>query len=142
MKVKKNEIAEVLVIKLAKGEDLLETLTKFVERENIKAGFFAGIGGLNKVKMGTFIEGKYEEIIIEGQLEITSLLGNVSLKDEKPFIHAHIAVSKEDGSTFGGHLLPGSTVSPTCEIFLIKLKNAIRRRFDEEVKLYVLDLNQ
>ncbi len=141
MKVKKNEIAEVLVIKLEKGEDLLETLSTVVEKENVEAGFFTGIGALNRVKMGIFIEGKYEEIVIEDELEIVSLLGNVSLKDGKPFVHAHIIVSKRDGSAFGGHLLPGSIISVTCEIFLIKLKNAIKRGFDEEIKLYLLDLD-
>jgi len=141
LKVKKNEIAEVLVIKLEKGEDLLETLSTVVEKENVEAGFFTGIGALNRVKMGIFIEGKYEEIVIEDELEIVSLLGNVSLKDGKPFVHAHIIVSKRDGSAFGGHLLPGSIISVTCEIFLIKLKNAIKRGFDEEIKLYLLDLD-
>lgn len=141
MKVKKNEISEVLVIKLEKGEDVLETLNTIVEKENIEAGFFTGIGALNKVKMGIFIEGKYEEIIIEDELEIVSLLGNVSLKDGKPFVHAHIIVSKRDGSAFGGHLLPGSIISVTCEVFLIKLKKPIKRGFDEEIKLYLLELD-
>jgi len=141
LKVKKNEISEVLVIKLEKGEDVLETLNTIVEKENIEAGFFTGIGALNKVKMGIFIEGKYEEIIIEDELEIVSLLGNVSLKDGKPFVHAHIIVSKRDGSAFGGHLLPGSIISVTCEVFLIKLKKPIKRGFDEEIKLYLLELD-
>lgn len=141
MKVKKNEISEVLVIKLEKGEDVLETLNTIVEKENIEAGFFTGIGALNKVKMGIFIEGKYEEIIIEDELEIVSLLGNVSLKDGKPFVHAHIIVSKRDGSAFGGHLLPGSIISVTCEVFLIKLKKPIKRGFVEEIKLYLLELD-
>jgi len=141
LKVKKNEISEVLVIKLEKGEDVLETLNTIVEKENIEAGFFTGIGALNKVKMGIFIEGKYEEIVIEDELEIVSLLGNVSLKDGKPFVHAHIIVSKRDGSAFGGHLLPGSIISVTCEVFLIKLKKPIKRGFDEEIKLYLLELD-
>jgi len=141
LKVKKNDISEVLVIKLEKGEDVLETLNTIVEKENIEAGFFTGIGALNKVKMGIFIEGKYEEIIIEDELEIVSLLGNVSLKDGKPFVHAHIIVSKRDGSAFGGHLLPGSIISVTCEVFLIKLKKPIKRGFDEEIKLYLLELD-
>ncbi|MHA1721534.1 MAG: PPC domain-containing DNA-binding protein [Candidatus Baldrarchaeia archaeon] len=140
MKLKKNEISEVLVIKLEKGEDLLEALNSIVKRENVKAGFFTGIGGLNRVKIGAFISGKYEEITLEGQFEVVSLLGNISIKEGQPFIHAHITVSKKDGTSFGGHLLSGSVIYPMCEIFLIKLKEPIKRRFDEETQLYVLDL--
>ena len=141
MKVNKNEISEVLIIKLEKGEDLLETLNSIVERENIEAGFFTGIGALSKVRIGIFIQGKYEEITIEDELEIVSLLGNISLKDGKPFVHAHITVSKKGGEAFGGHLLPGSIISVTCEIFLVRLKNPIKREFDKELKLYLLDLD-
>ncbi|MHA1583242.1 MAG: PPC domain-containing DNA-binding protein [Candidatus Baldrarchaeia archaeon] len=141
MKVKKNEVSEVLVIKLEKDEDLLEALSSIVEKENIKAGFFTGIGALNKVNMGIFVEGKYKEINMEGELEIVSLLGNVSLKDGKPFVHAHIIVSRRDGAAFGGHLLPGSIISVTCEIFLVKLKKPLERRFDEKLKLYLLNLD-
>ena len=141
MKVNKNEISEVLIIKLEKGEDLLETLNWIVERENIEAGFFTGIGALSKVRIGIFIQGKYEEITIEDKLEIVSLLGNISLKDGKPFVHAHITVSKKGGEAFGGHLLPGSIISVTCEIFLVRLKNPIKREFDKELKLYLLDLD-
>ena len=91
--------------------------------------------------MGVFIEGKYEEIVIEGELEIVSLLGNVSLKEGKPFVHAHITVSKKGGETFGGHLLPGSIISVTCEIFLVKMKKPVKRGFDNELRLYLLDLD-
>jgi len=141
LKVKKNEVSEVLVIKLEKGEDLLEALSSVVEKENIEAGFFTGIGALNRVKMGIFVEGEYKEITIEDELEIVSLLGNVSLKNGKPFVHAHITVSRRDGSAFGGHLLPGSSISVTCEIFLVKLKEPLRRKFDEKLKLYLLSLD-
>jgi len=141
VKVKKNEVSEVLVVKLEKGEDLLEALSSIVKKENIKAGFFTGIGALNKVKMGIFVEGKYKEINMEGELEIVSLLGNVSLKEGKPFVHAHIIVSRRDGAAFGGHLLPGSIISVTCEIFLVKLKEPLERSFDEKLKLYLLNLD-
>ena len=141
VKVKKNEVSEVLVIKLEKGEDLLEALSSIVKKKNIKAGFFTGIGALNKVRMGIFAEGKYKEINMEGELEIVSLLGNVSLKDGKPFVHAHIIVSRRDGAAFGGHLLPGSIISVTCEIFLVKLKEPLERKFDEKLKLYLLNLD-
>lgn len=141
MKVNKNEISEVLIIKLEKGEDLLETLNSIVERENIEAGFFTGIGALSKVRMGIFTQGKYEEITIEDELEIVSLLGNISLKDGKPFVHAHITVSKKGGEAFGGHLLSESIISVTCEIFLVRLKNPIKRELDKELKLYLLDLD-
>ena len=42
--------------------------------------------------------------------EITSFTGNVSIRDGKPFLHAHAGFASRDGGSVGGHLLPGCTV--------------------------------
>jgi predicted DNA-binding protein with PD1-like motif len=37
-------------------------------------------------------------------------MGNVSIKEGKPFLHLHIVVSDTDLRCWGGHLFPGSAV--------------------------------
>ena len=49
--------------------------------------------------------------------EIVSLNGTVS--DER--CHIHIALSREDLSTIGGHLCPGCIVNTTCELVIGEL---------------------
>ena len=57
--------------------------------------------------------------------EIVSLIGTVSEKR----CHLHIALSKEDLSTIGGHLCPGCIVNTTCELVIAELPGV---RFDVE----------
>ena len=54
---------------------------------------------------------------IDDHCEIVSLNGTVSAKR----CHIHIALSKEDLSTIGGHLCPGCIVNTTCELVIGEL---------------------
>ena len=51
---------------------------------------------------------------IKDHCEIVSLNGTVS----QHRCHLHIALSKEDLSTIGGHLCPGCIVNTTCELII------------------------
>ena len=53
--------------------------------------------------------------------EIVSLNGTVS----RERCHIHIALSKEDLSTIGGHLCPGCIVNTTCEFVLGELPGIV-----------------
>jgi hypothetical protein len=50
-------------------------------------------------------------------MEILNLHGNVSVREGKPFVHAHIVLSDARGRVFGGHVLPGTKLF-ACEIFI------------------------
>ena len=54
---------------------------------------------------------------IEEHCEIVSLNGTVSAQR----CHVHIALSKEDLSTIGGHLCTGCIVNTTCELVIAGL---------------------
>ena len=62
---------------------------------------------------------------ITDHYEIVSLNGTVS----KQRCHLHIALSKEDLSTIGGHLCPGCIINTTCELVIAELPGI---RFDVE----------
>ena len=51
---------------------------------------------------------------IKDHCEIVSLNGTVS----EARCHLHIALSKEDLSTVGGHLCPGCIINTTCELVI------------------------
>ena len=72
---------------------------------------------------------------IEDHCEIVSLNGTVSAAR----CHLHIALSKEDLSTIGGHLCPGCIINTTCELVLAELPGtAIETEFDEETGYHEL----
>ena len=139
--MKSKKINNGCVIRLEKGEKIIENLTNFLEEEQIRNGFFIGLGALSKVELALYRleDKKYFFKEFKEALEISSLHGNIFLKEGKPFIHAHIVVSDEDMVTHGGHLKE-AIVGPTCEIIFIELENEIKKEYDEEIGLWLLDI--
>ena len=81
----------------------------------------------------------YNETVFDGKYEITSLLGNLTTKDNEPYLHLHINFSGEDCVTYGGHFVEG-TVTAVCEIILTELDGQIPRYLDEVSGLNVMNL--
>ncbi len=93
--------------------DLLISLTDFCRQQNIKLGVFNAIGAVTNVKLGYYNQGekKYVEAInLNKKLEISSCMGNISLKDSEVFVHAHITLSDHEGHCYGGHLMSGTII--------------------------------
>lgn len=130
------------VLRLIKGEELISTITNFCIDNQIKFGTISGIGAVDKAKIGLY-DGKKKQYLIKEffneDMEITSLNGNVSLKEGNPFLHLHINLATSDFQVFGGHLLE-AFISATGEIFLNEIDHAIDRKLDPETNLYLLDL--
>ena len=91
------------VIRIQKGEEVLEQLSLFAQKENVLAGEITGIGASNKVEIGLFNTQtkEYKTTIKEGMFEITSLLGNISRKDGYVYLHCHINFSDASLTTYG-----------------------------------------
>ena len=118
--------------------DLLEALTDICKKENIKLGFFSIIGAVVKANVGYYNQAtrKYiESAHLDKNLEITSCLGNISLKDSEISIHAHISLSDDSGRTYGGHLVKGCVVF-AGEYYIKEFSGAgFERGYDEETGL-------
>ncbi|MFH1995544.1 MAG: DUF296 domain-containing protein [Candidatus Omnitrophota bacterium] len=67
---------------------------------------------------------------LDKKLEIASCMGNVSIKDKKIFVHAHVALADHNGSCYGGHLMPGATIF-AAEYFLQELAGGDLERVDD-----------
>jgi len=104
------KIKRTFIGQFPNGSDLLEELTKFVQREDIKLGRVQGIGATTHAIVAYYDQNtwQYNPLEFPGGMEILSLTGNVSLREGKPFVHVHIILGDKDGKVFGGHLLPGT----------------------------------
>ncbi len=103
-------------IRLHRGEDLLKSIQKICNEKNINAGFIAsGVGCISKGKIRDASGVTIREI--NEDCEIVSLNGTVSGKR----CHIHIALSKEDMSTIGGHLCEGCLINTTCELIIAEI---------------------
>ena len=134
------ETCPTIVERIPANTDLLQALEDIVSAEKIDGGILQIIGALEKVNLGTYVDGKYKYVTYDGPIEIASGMGNITFKDGKPFVHCHLMVSDHEGHIFGGHLSPGCIVHPTAEVFITPMKPQIKRKFDEELNLWIMDV--
>jgi len=135
--MKKVTPAKVFMGKLTYGADLLEELTEVCRRENVQLGRVEALGAVSRARLGFYNQQtrEYQFFELDQPLEITKLVGNVSLKDGKPMVHAHVTLADEAGKAFGGHLAPGTIVF-ACEFILQAFEGpTFERGFDEQTGL-------
>ncbi len=114
------------------GDEFLAPLLEFARRENVQNARFSAIGALAGATLAWFNpESKqYEPFTIDEQVECASLIGNITVKNAKPFVHAHCVLGKRDGSCVGGHI-KNLKVLPTLEMTLVQFPGKIARKFAE-----------
>jgi predicted DNA-binding protein with PD1-like motif len=125
--------------RLSFGSDLLQELSAVCQKEGVHLGWFTALGAVSKACFSYYEQEKreYRPLVIDRPLEITHLVGNVSLKDGNPFVHAHVTVADSEGRTYGGHLATGTIVF-ACEFVLEVLNGpALERVFDDTTGLYL-----
>jgi len=105
--------------RLKHGGDLLEELTAICREKQIELGRVSAIGAVSKATLAYYdqVGREYRPVTIDRHLEITALLGNISLRDGEPIVHAHLTLADENGGAFGGHLSPG-TIIFACEVVI------------------------
>jgi len=91
---------------LAKGDNINQTFESIAETLDIGCAWLNGIGALENPEIGYYsLEDKtYHRKLFKGEYELTSLIGNITMKEGKPFSHTHITFSDTDYKVFGGHL--------------------------------------
>jgi uncharacterized protein len=83
---------------------------------------------------------QYRSLPIDEQVEVLSLVGDVSLApDGQPGVHAHIVVGKADGTAHGGHLLRAA-VRPTLEVVLTESPTHLQWQPDPDAGIPLIRL--
>ncbi len=111
--------------------------------KKLRAAYLSGVGGLREVTLAYFDWNtkEYNPIPIPEQVELVSFIGNLSMAEGKPKLHAHVVIGRADGSAMGGHLLD-AIVRPTLELVLVQSPVTLVRVKDEESRLPLLDLSK
>lgn len=131
---------ETIVLRLEKGEEVIETIKKLCEKEDIKAGSISGLGATNHVVVGLFKvdEKKYYSNTFEEDFEITNLTGNISRMNGEVYLHIHGTFANIEGKCIGGHLNK-AVISATSEIIINKINGEVERKFSEEIGLNLIE---
>ena len=139
MKTKK--INNKIVVRIDKGEEIVETLTKICKENNITLGSILGLGATNKAKVGLFdVKTKeYHATELTGNYEINPLYGNITTMDGETYLHLHINIADKKHQSFGGHL-NYAYVSATFEGIIDVIDWEVDRKFDEEIGLNLLEM--
>lgn len=114
--------------RLHRGDDLLKSIQALAKDQHIGAGVvLSAVGCISKgvVRDASGVTLRQ----IDAPCEIVSLNGTVSAIR----CHLHIALSREDLSTVGGHLVEGCIINTTCELVIGVLDGwEIATEFDAE----------
>jgi predicted DNA-binding protein with PD1-like motif len=78
------------------------------------------IGALSRAELGYYdqLSHEYGTFSLEEPVELASCYGNISMRDGRPFVHAHAVLSDRTGRTFGGHLTCGTIFA--AELYLVE----------------------
>lgn len=130
------------ILRLEKNEEIINTITEFCIKKNIYSGYISGLGGIKNVNLyyydlrkARYVPKKFEK---QGY-EMINFTANITLFNNKPFIHAHASLSDSKFRVYGGHL-QSAQIAVTGEFYLTTLSEKISRKNNKEFSLNFLDL--
>ncbi len=131
---------KTLIVRLARGEEIISSLVKLMEDLKINAARVSGIGATDNATVGVYdVKNKhYTKITLTEDMEILNLSGNLSRKDGAPYVHVHVALASLN-AVYGGHLNE-AVICATCEMIIDVLETTIERTYDEETGLNLFKL--
>lgn len=131
------------VIRLDPGEEIVEKLVWLAAVEGIKVGKLSGLGAVDNVTLKSFQPDtkQYHAHMYHTDLEIVSLIGNLTTVNGRPYPHMHMAVADSVGHVYGGHLNK-AVVSGSCEIFLDVINGVVERKPNAQLGLNLMSLSE
>ena len=125
-----------IVVRIDKGEEILEKIKEVAIRENIKLATVTALGATSDFTVGVFKteEKKYYSNSFKGDFEIVSLTGSINTMNNEFYTHIHMSAGDEKGTVFGGHLNK-AIVSATCEMFIHIIEGKVDRELNKDIGL-------
>jgi uncharacterized protein len=135
------EGAKTYAVIFDKGDEVIAGLQTFANEHDVATYQIVGIGAFSDVTLGYFDRARkdYTKIPLAEQVEVLSLVGDISRAGDKPQVHAHVVVGKADGTAWGGHIL-AAHVWPTLELIVTEAPAHLQRTHDPETGLALIDI--
>lgn len=135
-----NDKEKTFAVILQTGDEAVSALTNFAKVNHLKAAHFTAIGAFKSSTIAFFEwqTKKYQNINIDEQVEVLSMIGDIALDEGSPKLHVHVVLGKSDGTAHGGHLVK-AIVRPTLEIIINESPDFLQRKFDAESGLALIN---
>ena len=142
-KMQSKQVDKTYFIFLEKDEPVMKTLTEFCRKNGIQNGEISGIGAVKNIEIGAFDPGSksYIHKKFDKTHELISCMGNITLKDGEPFIHAHITFGDHDMNVKGGHVFE-ITVAVVGEFYIRNFDGSIYRELNRDIGLAVCRIRE
>ena len=139
--MKYNKVDDKIFVSIDKGELVNQSLLNVAEKEGLNSGWINGLGAISNIEIGYWdIEEKiYVKKLFDEDYELLSLIGNVSLVDNKPFIHTHISFSDTKFKVYGGHLFDAKVIA-AAEFCIFTSEYHLHRKLNCDIGLSLWDI--
>jgi len=139
--MKYNKVDDKIFVSIGKGELVNQSLLNVAEKEGLNSGWVNGLGAISNIEIGYWdIEEKiYVKKTFDEDYELLSLIGNVSLVDNKPFIHTHISFSDTKFKVYGGHLFDAKVIA-AAEFCIFTSEYHLHRKLNCDIGLSLWDI--
>ena len=134
------KFGETYLVRMDKGEEILESLRELSEKEHIRLASVEALGAVNDFTVGVLrtADKKYKARTFTGDHEIVSLTGTIDTMGGDFYCHLHMSAGDTEGRVLGGHLNE-AVISATCELVLEIMDGTVERRFDPETGLNLME---
>ena len=121
---------------LTKGDFINQTFESFAETKGVGCAWLNGIGALENPEIGYYSikDKKYHRKQFTGEFELTSLTGNITMKEGNPFAHTHITFSDTNYQVYGGHLFDAK-ITAAGEFLILIGTEYIAREMNHSIGL-------
>lgn len=133
---------KVFALILETGDEIASFLQQFAKRQGLGGTSFKAVGALSYAKLDWFNweTKKYDlACVLDEQVELLSLIGDITLRDREPQVHTRVVVGRSDGIAHGGYLLQ-ARVLPTCELILTESPSPRQKKLDPKSGIALIQL--
>ena len=128
-------------LRFESGEHIAERLLVWLKAQDIGYASMTGLGAVSGAKISYWNAEtrEYEAHELREQMEVVSLIGNVTIREGAPFTHIHVTLGRSDLSIVGGHF-NDATVHPNLEIWLVREAESVERNLDDASGIFLMQL--
>ena len=138
----KFDLGRNFLVRAEHDADIIDFVTEVAKENGVMTATFTAIGALKYAKLGFYHQKRHEyvEMLLSAPQEIASCVGNISIKEGKPFVHAHAVLADSEGNTKAGHLLEGKIFAAEVHLSELLIGEKVVRKHDAVTGLFLWEI--